>query len=278
MKKRIFILLAVYGIAAAYVSSLFYIEGLAYSAPTAERCDLDGIVRKSSYNDLTEEDYEFIYSQTGLGKPAVRSLDSLEKLYDYQESYFAEVDFKCKANSPVSYEERVQNSKILLAPLEDGDILVTNASHVFSWRNGHAAIVTSAKEGKTLEAVVIGTNSKPQNVSKWTSYPNFAVLRLKGADRETRAKIASAAVEYLDDVPYNVFIGIYPMKYSNIAAVKGTQCAHLVWLAYAAYGYDIDSDGGLIVTPKDIAESDLFEVVQTFGRGTPRCENPPQSQ
>ena len=255
MKKRIFILLAVYGIAAAYVSSLFYIEGLAYSAPTAERCDLGGIVRKSSYNDLTEEDYEFIYSQTGLGKPAVRSLDSLEKLYDYQKSYFAEVDFKCKANSPVSYEERVQNSKILLAPLEDGDILVTNASHVFSWRNGHAAIVTSAEEGKTLEAVVIGTNSKPQNVSKWTSYPNFAVLRLKGADRETRAKIASAAVEYLDD---------------------GTQCAHLVWLAYAAYGYDIDSDGGLIVTPKDIAESDLFEVVQTFGRGTPRCENPPK--
>lgn len=265
MKKKIICLFVIYGIAAAYVSSLFYIEGLAYFAPSADRCDLGGIVRKSSYNDLTEEDYEFIYSQTGLGKSAVRSLDSLERLYDYQESYFAEIDFKCKANSPISCEERVQNSKILLAPLEDGDILVTNASHVFSWRNGHAAIVTNAAEGRTLEAVVIGTNSKPQNISKWTSYPNFEVLRLKGADKETRAKIASAAVEYLNDIPYNVFIGIYPMKYSNINAVKGTQCAHLVWLAYAAYGYDIDSDGGLIVTPKDIAESELFEVVQKHG-------------
>ena len=265
MKKKIFSIFVIYCIAAAYVSSLFYIEGLAYSAPAAERCDLGGIVRKSSYNALTNEDYEFIYSQTGLGRSAVQSLDSLERLYDYQESYFAEVDFRCKANSPVSCEERVQNSKILLAPLEDGDILVTNASHVFSWRNGHAAIVTNAAEGKTLEAVVIGTNSKPQNISKWTSYPNFAVLRLKGADRETRAKIASAAAEYLDDVPYNAFIGLYPMKYSNISAVKGTQCAHLVWLAYAAYGYDIDSDGGLIVTPRDIAKSELFEIIQIYG-------------
>lgn len=265
MKKKIFSLFVIYCIAAAYVSSLFYIEGLAYSAPVTERRDLGYIVRKSGYDALTEEDYEFIYGQTGLGRAAVQSLDSLERLYDYQESYFAEVDFRCRANSPVSCEERVRDSKILLAPLEDGDILVTNASHVFNWRNGHAAIVTNAAEGKTLEAVVIGTNSKPQNISKWTSYPNFAVLRLKGADRETRAEIAAAAVEYLDDVPYNVFIGLYPMKYSNISAVKGTQCAHLVWLAYAAYGYDIDSDGGLIVTPKDIAESELFEVVQTYG-------------
>lgn len=266
MKKRIFLLLIIYNLAAAYVSSLFYIEGLAYAAPYAERRDISATVRKIRLEKLTDEDYEFIYEQTGLGRSAVQSLDSPERLYDYQESYFAEVDFKCKANSPISCEERVQNSKILLAPLEDGDILVTNASHVFSWRNGHAAIVTSAKEGRTLEAVVIGTNSKPQNISKWTSYPNFAVLRLKGADRETRAKIAAAAANCLDDVPYNVFIGLYPMKYSNITAVKGTQCAHLVWLAYAAYGYDIDSDGGLIVTPKDIAESELFEVVQIFGR------------
>lgn len=265
MKKKIFSLLVIYGLAAAYVSSLFYIEGLAYSAPAAEKCDLGAIVRKSRYENLTEEDYEFIYSQTGLGRSAVKSLENPERLFDYQESYFAEIDFKCKANSPVSCEERVQSSRILLAPLEDGDILVTNASHVFSWRNGHAAIVTNAKEGKTLEAVVIGKNSKPQNISKWTSYPNFAVLRLKGADKEKRAEIAAAAVEYLDDIPYNVFIGLYPMKYSNISAVKGTQCAHLVWLAYAAYGYDIDSNGGLIVTPKDIAESELFEVVQIYG-------------
>ncbi len=276
MKKRIFILLAIYTIASAYVSSLFYIEGLAYSAPSADMLDLSTVVLKSCYNELSEEDYEFIYSQTGLGRSAVQSLDSLERLYDYQESYFAEIDFRCKANSPISCEERVRDSRILLAPLEDGDILVTNASHVFSWRNGHAAIVTDAENGKTLEAVVIGTNSKPQSISKWTSYPNFAVLRLKGADKETRAEIAKTALEYLDDVPYNVFIGLYPMKYSNITTVKGTQCAHLVWLAYAAYGYDIDSNGGLIVTPKDIAESELFEVVQTYGRGTPRCVSRPQ--
>lgn len=265
MKKRIFCLLIIYCLISAYRSSLFYTEELAHSAPKSEKSDIGSVVRKNCCGNLTEADYELIYSQTGLGKSAVQSLDSLDLLYDYQESYFGEIDFKCKANSPISYEERVQSGRILLAPLEDGDILVTNASHVFSWRNGHAAIVTSAAEGKTLEAVVIGTNSKPQSISKWTGYPNFAVLRLKGADKETRAEIARSAAEYLDDVPYNVFIGLYPMKYSSISAVKGTQCAHLVWLAYAAHGYDIDSNGGLIVTPKDIAESKLFDIVQTYG-------------
>lgn len=263
MKRKFLILLAIYGIISAYVSSLFYIEGLAYNPPAAERCDLAEIVEKST---LAEEDYAVIYAQTGLGKSAVQSLESLDMLYDYQESYFGEIEYLCKANSPISCEERVQNGKILLAPLEEGDILVTNASHVLSWRNGHAAIVTDAAEGKTLEAVVIGKNSKPQNVSKWEKYPNFTVLRLKCASREERAEIAKTAAEYLNDVPYNVFIGLYPMKYSSVSAVSGTQCAHLVWLAYAAYGYDIDSDGGLIVTPRDIAESDLFEVVQVYGR------------
>ncbi|MCM1330673.1 MAG: hypothetical protein NC253_14705 [Ruminococcus sp.] len=263
MRKKFLFFLVLYSIVSAYVSSLFYIEGLAYAPPAAERCDLGSIVGKST---LDEEDYAVIYSQTGLGKSAVQSLESLDMLYGYQESYFGEIEYRCKANSPISWEERVRDGNILLAPLEDGDILVTNASHVLSWRNGHAAIVTNAAEGATLEAVVIGKNTKPQNVSKWALYPNFTVLRLKGASREERAEIAETAAEYLNDVPYNVFIGLYPMKYSSVSAVSGTQCAHLVWLAYAAHGYDIDGDGGLIVTPRDIAESDLFEVVQVYGR------------
>ena len=94
MKKKIFFLFVIYGMAAAYVSSLFYIEGLAYYAPMAEKCDLGEIVRKSNCDGLTEADYEFIYGQTGLGKSAVQSLDSLSRLYDYQERYFAEIDFK----------------------------------------------------------------------------------------------------------------------------------------------------------------------------------------
>ncbi len=266
MKKFLIIIMAAYGIVSAYAASLFYIEPLAYTRPACEKSDLSEVLKKSR-SDYTESDYEFIREQTGLGRSAVASLDSPYRLADYQESFFAEIDYSCRMNSPVSFEERIAESPVLLAPLEDGDILVTNSSHVFSWRNGHAAIVTDAEKGITLEAVVIGKNSKEQDISKWTRYPNFAVLRLKGADKAERAAIARSAADYLEDVPYRVTIGLFPVKYSELETVRGTQCAHLVWLAYAAHGYDIDSNHGLIVTPKDIYNSDLFEVVQTFGMG-----------
>jgi hypothetical protein len=31
------------------------------------------------------------------------------------------------------------------------------------------------------------------------------------------------------------------------------------------FGYDADYDGSWLVTPKDIANSDLFEIVQIYG-------------
>ncbi len=266
MRKILFSFCILYGVIAAYAASLFYIEPLAYTPPVRKKADLSALNEKSC-SEYTESDYAFIYEQTGLGRAAVDSPDRTHKLSDYQNSYFADVRYTCKMNSPVSFEERITDSSVLLAPLEDGDIFVTNSSHVMSWRNGHAAIVTDAENGVTLEAVVIGKNSKTQDISKWTRYPNFAVLRLKGADKAERAAIARSATEYLNNVPYRVTIGLFPAKYSRLDSVRGTQCAHLVWLAYAAHGYDIDSNHGLIVTPRDILESDLFEVVQTFGMG-----------
>ena len=38
-----------------------------------------------------------------------------------------------------------------------------------------------------------------------------------------------------------------------------------MWYAYNAFGVDLDSNGGLVVTPRNIANSPLVEVVQVFG-------------
>lgn len=266
MKKLLLTSLIIYQIIAAYTASLFYTEIMAYIPPKCEKADISQIIQKGAGN-LTDEDYLTIFGQTGLGKPAVDSLESLELLSDYQENYFIPEKFDCKRNSPVSCEERITGTPAKLAPLQDGDILVTNCSHVLSWRNGHAAIVIDAEKGITLEAVVIGMDSKTQNISKWTKYPNFAILRLKNADEAERAAIAANAMEHLNKIPYNVFSGFYPAKYCPADKVSGTQCAHLVWLAYAYGGYDIDSDKGLIVTPNDILNSGFFEIVQTHGMG-----------
>ena len=267
MKKFLFIICVVYAIAACYMASAFYAESVAYIPPANQKQDISGVIGKKS-SELTDEDLCFIFEQTGLGKSAVTGLEDLSLLYGYQESYFASPEFECIKNSPVSFEERITGKPVKLAPLEDGDILVTSSAHVLSWRNGHAAIVVDADSGITLEAVVIGKNSKTQDISKWTRYPNFAVLRLKDADKKERAQIARFAMENLYNIPYNVFIGLYPMKYSRLGNVTGTQCAHLIWTAYAAYGYDIDSSRGLIVTPRDILNSDRFEIVQVYGMVT----------
>ncbi len=266
MKKSLLLICIIYGVISAYIASIFYIEPLAHIAPIAEKKDISQLIKKD-ISDYTDDDYKVIFQQTGLGRSAVNSLSSTKLLAAYQESYFAEIEYRCTMNSPVSFEERIEDSQVLLAPLEDGDVLVTSASHVFSWRNGHAAIVIDAENGITLEAVVIGKNSKVQDTDKWRNYPNFVVLRLKDAKKTERAAIARSAYDYLNDIPYVATIGIIPSKYSELENASGTQCAHLVWLAYAAHGYDIDSDGGLIVTPNDILESELFEVIQVYGRG-----------
>lgn len=265
-KKTIIYILWLYCVLSLYLASYFYTETIAHIPPRAEKADLSEIISEER-KSLTQKDYSFIFEQTGLGKAAVDELQSLAELEEYRRIYFAPVEYRCQMNSPVSYEEYVIKPQLKLASIEDGDILITRSSHVLSWRNGHAAIVINAEEGRTLEAVVIGKNSSIQNISKWERYPNIAVLRLKNASAEERRSIAQTAEKYLNDKPYNLIVGLFPRKYSDIETVGATQCAHLVWLAYASAGYDIDSDKGLIVTPKDILESELFETVQTYGMG-----------
>lgn len=265
-KKTLLYILWLYCAVSLYLASYFYTETIAHIPPRAEKSDLSGIISEGR-TALAESDYSFIFEQTGLGKAAVDDLQSLGELEEYQRIYFAPVEYKCRRNSPVSSEEYVISPQLKFASIEEGDILITRSSHVFSWRNGHAAIVIDAEEGRTLEAVVIGKNSSIQNITKWERYPNITVLRLKNASAEERKQIANTAEKYLNDKPYNLIVGLFPQKYSNIETVGATQCAHLVWLAYASAGYDIDSDKGLIVTPKDILESELFETVQTYGMG-----------
>lgn len=264
-RKIMLQLLGIYMLIAMYASSLIYIEPMAHIYPQYEQKSLEEISKKTP-DLLTEADFELIFEQTGLGKAAVTELENLDKLPYYQKNYFAEIEYTRFTNSPVSTEEYVENPTVTLDFLEKGDILITHSSNVFSWRNGHAAIVIDAEKGLTLEAVVIGENSCVQDVKKWRHYPNFLVLRLKDADEQLRSDIADTALELLCDKPYRLFTGIFSKKYPDRENIIGTQCAHLVWLAYAYHGYDIDSDRGLIVTPKDISESDLLEVVQSYGR------------
>jgi uncharacterized protein YycO len=146
--------------------------------------------------------------------------------------------------------------------VRNGDIFITKGTHSLGWRHGHAAIVTDETKGETLEAICIGEKVVLQSIDKWRTYPSFIQLRLKDYNSIKTAKIAEYAKKELLGLPYGLFTGIPEKKPDKL---KSTQCSHVVWYPYERFGYDLDSDGSWLVTPKDIANSEHLEIVQVYG-------------
>lgn len=82
--------------------------------------------------------------------------------------------------------------------------------------------------------------------------------------KEFREQVAEYAKENLLGVKYSFAVGILSKKYNEDSFTR-TQCAHLVWYAYRHFGVDLDSNGGLVVTPPEMANSPYVEVVQIYG-------------
>lgn len=172
---------------------------------------------------------------------------------------------------PVTAQETLTGSPVPLVPLYDGDVLITFNTHTLDWRHGHAAIVTDAKNGVILEHMSVGNSTVLSTAQKWANYPGFAVLRYP--DEEKAKKAAQYAKEKLKDVPYSIFAGLIEKDKSKNDTVSSSHCAHIVWQAYKAIGIDIDSNGGKIVTPKDIAKSNKLRLVQVFGLNPEEFDN-----
>ena len=195
--------------------------------------------------------------------------ENRERVFEeYQNSFFTPVDYDCRVAAVIVHSERMRDKdgKLVegfeIPDLRNGDILITKATHSLGWRHGHAAIVTDAAKGETMEAILLGNPTLLQNVSKWRTYPSFIHLRLKNHENVDTDKIAEYAKKKMLGIPYGLLTGI-PVKAPE--DIKETQCAHVVWYPYECFGYDLDSDGSWLVTPKDIARSDLLEVVQVYG-------------
>ncbi|MEN6313148.1 MAG: hypothetical protein ABFD25_02750 [Clostridiaceae bacterium] len=248
-------------------------EPYAHIAPDYPKENILPVLSKTQPENV---DYELLFRQTGLARSAVEELrksspDFAQLLLRFQENLFSDIQYVCEKNSPISSEESVvdQNGRYIngtqMAPLHNGYILITKSSHTYGWRNGHAALIVDAEKGLTLESVVLGTNSCIQGIDKWTNYPNFVLLRLKGASLQLLDEIAQYALYHLNGIPYDLTVGILNPKFKKEGKITGTHCSHLIWEAFRLYRYDLDSDGGIFVTPKDIANSPCLEVVQVFG-------------
>lgn len=279
----------------------FNLERRVGISPDYHEVNIEKILKKDSF---TDDDYQIILMQTGLGKAAVDTLvgsNRPKEMHDfqkssfndekiqavfksylanerqrerdmvttfelYQENFFIKPKVQCRKIGWITYEETIINEEgkpihgFQIPEIKNGDVLITQSTHSIGWRHGHAAMVTNASKGEVLEATLWGQPSAIQSISNWQSYSSFILLRPKeGIDGEV---VSQYALKNLKNIPYGLFTGI-PVK--GPSCVKKTQCAHLIWYPYHKLGYEIDSDGGWLVTPKDIAGSDLFDIVQVYG-------------
>ncbi len=236
-------------------------EGSARVLPSYEREDISALLEKESW---TEEDFSYLYLQTGLGKQALLALKgNNNQILSIQDDFFWDAPLT-HYNFGLVTNHDLTGVAATLAPLEEGDVLVTSSAHTLGWRNGHAAIVVNASERLILQSFAPGYPSDVDYSTWFQMSSNFMVLRLKDATYEQRAAIANYAMEHLLGVPYSLTVGIFSPK-DQTGNIVNTHCSHLVWQAYKACGYDLDEDDGPVVTTRDIATSPLLEVVQVNG-------------
>ena len=244
---------------------------------------------------VSEPKLELLSQQTGCSVSVVEQLLEQgrgEVLLEIQAAYFSPIEIRSIRSTPFTISEQVVDAPgrgMDFADIRDGDILITKNSRFLGWRNGHAGLVVDAKQGLVLEAVMLGTDTRCCSIEHWAQYPSVMVLRLREEFEKTegsentaqyQAKLAADyALEALTDVPYCLWAGVKDKLFSQLKAwggvwtegmqepleLKGTQCAHLVWYAYKQAGIDLDSDGGLLVTPEDLRKSPYLEVIQSYG-------------
>lgn len=233
-----------------------------YFTPNYAKVDIVPILEKS---ELTNEDYELLYRQTGLTKLGIdglRESQRIDRILLIQSYFFSNPALETVHFAPFTYLEEV-GTTAPLAMLEDGDIIVSATTRVSWWRYGHSTLVINGAENLILEALEPGAKSKISQASSMANLANFLILRPK-VDKQIKKEMIEFAYNNLLGIPYRLATGVLSKKY-NPDKLKGTQCAHLVWYAYKKFGVDLDSNGGAIVKPQDMALSDKVEVVQAFG-------------
>ena len=283
MKNRIFYKICRVITVVLAVLIVFYSADFILSEITDKRAYMDAQGDDEKWLEITEKiendialadvDYEEIFCQSGLGKPAVDKLltdGRPDKIEEYREYYLMDKDYYCYRKGVFACHEHITDTdgeniyNPEFADLQNGDIIVTLSIHSLGWRHGHATIITDAEKGEGVQAVMIGEKSNTSLVGSWTKYPMVAVLRPKNVSEDVRNQAGQYAEENLKGLYYSFSGGVFGGRNPD-EKLNTTQCAHLVWFAYLTCGVDIAPESGRIITPKDFLESENLQIVQVYG-------------
>lgn len=234
--------------------------------------DISEVLSKGS---LTEDDYTLLFKQTGLSPYVSAKLiesENKDLLLKMNELYLNTPEIKTDFVAfPVTASETNLNQITPLADLKKGDILVTFNTHTLDWRHGHCGMVLDEEKGILLEHMSIGNPSCLTYAKNWGGYPGFVVLRYP--EESVSEKAAEYAKEHLLGIDYNILAGVLKKDKSDEKVPESSHCSHIVWQAYKAAGVDIDPNGGIFVTPLNIAMSDKLQVVQLYGLNPEKYKN-----
>lgn len=292
LSKRIIALIVAGGIIAllgltalGFFIGFWHVDATTYIwRPDYEMMPEDELKAIYEKDELTEEDYEILFEQTGLTKVGIDRAKSYAggwtKVKNVYLSYFKERSVMHGYYAPLICTDYIEGDNTVAGYLETGDIIISSSTHFSGFKIGHCAIVTDSN-GKIYQSNQVGTaNGYGTFNNTFSNRVNFMVLRIKPeyfsssgqADEEYFDNLARAA-RYIEtqftDVPYSVFTGVFTKK----DGMKATTCSHLVWYGFkhfddengGTYNIDLDSNGRLLAMPKDITLSPYVELVQTFG-------------
>lgn len=223
--------------------------------------DISGVLEKS---ELTEEDYALLLEQTGLtriGVDRMLAAGDKEGIADIQTDFFARYEYEDSEFAPFTCRERM-SAYAHTVPLETGDIIVSPTAHFSGYRFGHAVLVVDGEREIVLAAEGYGQVSDLR-LAGYSMFdrPSFVILRPKNN------AAALAAVEYATEnllgLDYSFPVGVIGEKYPE--TLTATQCSHIIWYAFMKCGVDLDSNGGMVVSPWNIALSPELDVVQSYG-------------
>ena len=215
-----------------------------------------------------DSDPNTVFLQTGLGPATAKQLleqGDLSTVLAAQDAFFAPPESVC---TPLlgwfTREDRLTNGTFVPVELQPGDLLVTLSTHTAGWRHGHAALVIGPNT--VLESVMLGIDSCLVSADGWHTYSNYAVLRVRDASPSLRQQAVQFALEHLQGKPYRLSAGFLGPKAPEPDAPQfGLHCSYLVWYVWNQFGYDLDSDGGRLVSSRDLLCSKHLEVIQIFG-------------